>query len=686
MGGTLSLYGDWGDEAEQNENGVSNNNNNSNSNSHTVNSINRNGSNITTLNNSNNKNLNSNNNRKNINPSSDLHREDDEERRKYLNSIRELESKFKLTQQEAHKLRSHKSAITIQKFWKGYTQRKKWSLFLTKSQVIKELLITERDYVKFLNIIVNVYMVPLKELSQKTSGGTLSKETSRIIKNIKNEGGQSLLLNLDQPPLSQEEVKIVFSQIEVILLYNSMLLEKLSSRIYNDSWSYHQRIGDIFLEMIHFLKVPYRHYITNFTQCLKVLEAASKRPSYVLFIQECKSLTEVARRDLQSFVSMPIQRIPRYVLLLRELIKFTHKSDPDYHNIQQALHSMETIADIINKQMREEEISREMIAINDKLTPKIKNLIEPHRRLIKEGEVKVYKADGNDHDIATGTIRPSSIWKIQSPRFRYIYLFNDSFVLSKKNKTLYKVEKYVNLEYSTVIDRSKSIKVVESADSHDDLDNGSDTCNIENSDTESGSKKNTANSISIPKSTSNGTLTSPDRKLSISSLIESIGSGRESVKAQSEGDRYYFKLHTLECTLVICLPNEEEKEQWRNAFVNVINQVTENTLSFNPKWSTNQLISGIDAKDSSISSVISSFTSPSLNRLSPYHSKLSSPMRGTLLTVDNFSIKESINELLALNKPIKGMENTDSNNTFDAKSPSLTKSDSDDLISLDNSG
>ncbi|KAM9959955.1 hypothetical protein ACTFIW_007187 [Dictyostelium discoideum] len=665
-----------------------------------------------------------------INLSSDLFKEEEEERKKYLLSIKELENKFKLSAQESRKLKSHKSAILIQKVWRGHSQRKKWSLFLKKSQVIKELLITERDYVQFLKVIVNVYMVPLKELVSGKDSTISSATNQKILKSIKNDGGQNLGLNLEQPPLTSEEIKIVFSQIEVILLYNSKLLEKLSTRITNDRWNYYQKIGDVFLEFTHFLKVPYSHYITNFPSVLKVLESASKRPSYVLFIQECKHLPEVGKRDLQSFVSMPVQRCPRYVLLLRELLKFTPSSDHDFKNIVSALQGMETIADLINRQMKEEEISREIIAINEKLTPKVKNLIEPHRRLIKEGDVKIYKADGNDHDTFTGTIRPSSIWKIQSPRFRYIYLFNDSFIVSKKTKTLYKVEQFVNLEYSTVIDHSKSIKIVETIPSDDQLNkynvdnnscnnlenscnnsvlndsnnnnnsvsdlnnvnnniNNANNNNVNNINNPNGNNNNNNNINNTNSNNNNGTT---NRKMSFSSFIEnSIKSGRESFRSSnSDGDRYYFKLHTLDCTLVICLPNEEEKEQWRSAFVNVINRVTENVLSFNPKWSTNPgLIDsssggssnnyGSGSADGSYATNlnIASFTSPSLSRMSPYHSKLSSPMRGTLLTNDNFSLKQSIQELLSLSKPIKGMEGSSTiSSNYSSSSSNSTMSSS----------
>ncbi|KAF2076697.1 hypothetical protein CYY_002010 [Polysphondylium violaceum] len=594
-----------------------------------------------------------------------------EDVRKYF---KELESRSNLTKFESDKLKRHKSAVLIQKIWKGYTQRRKWTLFLTKSQVLRELILTERDYVQFLRTILNVYFTPLKDLSTKVpeKGGTImyssigSAAGNNINSLLQSGNGNNMTtststlnLNLDQSPMTSDEVKIVFSQIEVLLLYNSMLLDKLSSRVLNSGWGENQqKIGDIFLEMIDFLKVPYSHYIMNFPACLKVLEKASKRPSYVLFIQECKSIPEVGKRDLQSFVSMPIQRIPRYVLLLRELIKFTSTCDPDHTSITKALTRMEAIADLINKQMKEDETSKEVIAISNKLKPPIPNLIEPHRRLIREGEVKIYKADGNNHDVSKGTIRPnSSVWKIHNPRFRYFILFNDCLLITKKTKSCYKVENNVSLEYSTVIDyNSSSIKIIEdtSRPVEKDDDDDDDTSSIGGG---ARSRSNTTENRD-QQWTSSEVPSSKDRSSSFSSASSSsinIGSQKKPSPAK-EGDRYYFKLHTLEYTAVICLPTLEEKNQWKNDFINVINQITEKSISFNPKWSRNNLIYSTSPSSPSSSNNNNNNNNSSGNNNKNFKDvfnsqtqySFNSPQKGSLFTADSLLIKQSIQDLLSI--------------------------------------
>jgi hypothetical protein len=55
------------------------------------------------------------------------------------------------------------------------------------------------------------------------------------------------------PLISAEEVRILFSNLEIIYAYNSILLEGLRGRM--NSWSSQQKIGDIFLSMVfdHFV-------------------------------------------------------------------------------------------------------------------------------------------------------------------------------------------------------------------------------------------------------------------------------------------------------------------------------------------------------------------------------------------------------------------------------------------------
>ncbi len=52
---------------------------------------------------------------------------------------------------------------------------------------------------------------------------------------------------------------------------------------------------------------------------------------------------EFRKMDFESLVVKPIQRLPKYVLLLKDLVKHTDDSHPDYNPIKKALALFEKV-------------------------------------------------------------------------------------------------------------------------------------------------------------------------------------------------------------------------------------------------------------------------------------------------------------------------------------------------------
>ena len=59
-------------------------------------------------------------------------------------------------------------------------------------------------------------------------------------------------------------------------------------------------------------------------------------------MKELKNLT------LDSYLIKPIQRLAKYILLIKEVIKHTDNSDPDYSNLLKALENLELLSKDIN--------------------------------------------------------------------------------------------------------------------------------------------------------------------------------------------------------------------------------------------------------------------------------------------------------------------------------------------------
>lgn len=116
--------------------------------------------------------------------------------------------------------------------------------------VIREIYTSEYSYVNQLNITVDVY--------EKLGRGTFTAE----------------------------EMKIIFSNIDVIREFNTSLLQKLHKAL--DSWSPQHTsslpIAQIFLEIHPFLKL-YHVYCDNYEQALKKLEETKKRKEIGLFLK-----------------------------------------------------------------------------------------------------------------------------------------------------------------------------------------------------------------------------------------------------------------------------------------------------------------------------------------------------------------------------------------------------------------
>lgn len=80
---------------------------------------------------------------------------------------------------------------------------------------------------------------------------------------------------------------------------------------------------------------------------------------------------------------VPIQRVPRYRLLLTELKAHTEDTEEEYAVLNAALEQVEGVANHINEQIREHENMQRMIRIQRSLANGNPKIISPGRRIIK---------------------------------------------------------------------------------------------------------------------------------------------------------------------------------------------------------------------------------------------------------------------------------------------------------------
>ncbi|CAL8369604.1 unnamed protein product [Lota lota] len=191
--------------------------------------------------------------------------------------------------------------------------------------VLNEILNTERDYVRTLLFLQSAFLHRIRQTSD------------------------------EQQCLTPEQVKVLFSNMEDILDLHRALLSAVESSLHPEPHPQHA-LGHVFLQYKGKFSV-YGEYCSNHEKALKLLMELNKVPNIRTFLLHCMLLGGKKSTDipLEGYLLNPIQRICKYPLLLKELLKRTPKKHMDYPAVEEALQSMKAVCSNINETKRQME-------------------------------------------------------------------------------------------------------------------------------------------------------------------------------------------------------------------------------------------------------------------------------------------------------------------------------------------
>ncbi|EPQ60882.1 hypothetical protein GLOTRDRAFT_53441 [Gloeophyllum trabeum ATCC 11539] len=167
----------------------------------------------------------------------------------------------------------------------------------------------------------------------------------------------------------------------------------------------------------------------------------SQRKRIKTYLKRCRLNPRHSQLNLEGYLLLPVQRIPRYRLLLEELVKCTapvndYTDDP----LDRALAEITTLATSMNEGKRESESRRKLVQWQSRIRGKFPSpLVQPHRRLIMDGPLQltrvVRKATVpfetlDTHGDAT-TIQVECLMPELTPRSLMGVLCNDLLVLCR---------------------------------------------------------------------------------------------------------------------------------------------------------------------------------------------------------------------------------------------------------------
>ncbi|CAK76050.1 unnamed protein product (macronuclear) [Paramecium tetraurelia] len=148
--------------------------------------------------------------------------------------------------------------------------------------------------------------------------------------------------------LNKQQIEIIFNNLQQLYELNSSFLQDLEGFLpYNRS----KLLGPIIKGLAPFFKVYFPYY-EGFNKSMATLkQCINDKEDFRKFLKNMSSIKDYNNQDIDSFLIKPVQRIPKYNLLLEDLIKHTDKIHPDYKNLCESLELFKNINDDNNKNM-----------------------------------------------------------------------------------------------------------------------------------------------------------------------------------------------------------------------------------------------------------------------------------------------------------------------------------------------
>ncbi|XP_015758327.1 PREDICTED: LOW QUALITY PROTEIN: FYVE, RhoGEF and PH domain-containing protein 4-like [Acropora digitifera] len=261
-----------------------------------------------------------------------------------------------------------------------------------RKKVINEIFATEKTYQDHLHAVTSLFLAPL--------------QVACI--------------------LPQTALNTIFSNIEAIQAVNRELLSHMETL----------GVGDAFLAMAPFIKL-YGSYANNFAKAQAELQEWEKKSTEFSTFKKAQEMREECKGlNLGSLLITPVQRVPRYKLLLESLLNKTPREHPDFEKLQAATVEINKVAHHINENIRQRENFQKMLSIQKSLTgvgaPKV---LAPGRFFIREGPLLKVCGRGSQE--------------------RMFFLFSDILIYAKKNGSTDKEQLTLSLLYQiTCYDKS----------------------------------------------------------------------------------------------------------------------------------------------------------------------------------------------------------------------------------------
>ncbi|XP_044261717.1 uncharacterized protein LOC123009457 [Tribolium madens] len=225
-----------------------------------------------------------------------------------------------------------------------------------RTSVVKELLRTERDFVKVLEDVAEGYIAECRKRKDM---------------------------------FTDEQIGTIFINLEDILVFQANFVKDLEGQIDFEA-PYKSCVGGCFLKNRAGFKM-YSEYCNSHPTATAALQELYQYQHYSKFFEACRLMRGLIEIPLDGYLLTPVQRICKYPLQLAELLKYTRPDHKDYEDIKEALDAMRGVAVLINERKRRMESLEKLVAWQQRVEGwEGEDLIDSSTQLIHQGDaVKV---------------------------------------------------------------------------------------------------------------------------------------------------------------------------------------------------------------------------------------------------------------------------------------------------------
>uniref|UniRef100_A0A8C5R8Q9 Vav guanine nucleotide exchange factor 2 n=1 Tax=Leptobrachium leishanense TaxID=445787 RepID=A0A8C5R8Q9_9ANUR len=228
--------------------------------------------------------------------------------------------------------------------------------------------------------------------------------------------------------LSHGDMDTIFINLEELIKVHYHFLKTIEL----STMSGGSTMGQVFLDYKERLLI-YSVYCSHIENSQKTLDQLiATREDIRIKVEECSMKVQDGKFKLQDLMVIPMQRVLKYHLLLKELL--SHSSDcPERDTLKEALEAMQDLAMYINEVKRDNETLKKI----DEFQKSIENL---QVKLVEYGRPKI-----------DGELKVRSMVN-QTKQDRYLFLFDKVVIVCKRKGDSYELKDIIELLYHKMND------------------------------------------------------------------------------------------------------------------------------------------------------------------------------------------------------------------------------------------